>query len=58
MMLGENNSSSVERKLEIKLNLFLGEGDTEAISACKTPSKQIETRSSGSRIETTPPDRS
>ena len=44
MMLGGNNSNSIERKLEIVLNHSLGQGDTEAILTYKIPSQQIETK--------------
>ena len=40
MMLGGSNSNSVERKLEIVRNHFLGQGDTEAILTYKIPSQQ------------------
>ena len=57
IMLGGNNSNSIERKLEIVLNQSLGQGDTEAILTYKIPSLQLETRNIGCRIETTRSDR-
>ena len=57
MMLGGNNSNSIEKNLEIVLNHSLGPGDTEAILTYYFPSQQIETRNSGCRIETTRSDR-
>ena len=57
MMLGGNNSNSIEKNLEIVLNHSLGQGDTEAILTYKISSQQIETRKIGCRIETTRSDR-
>ena len=57
MVLGGNNSNSLERKLEILLNHYLVKGDTEAILTYKIPSQQIETKNIGCRIRTTRSDR-
>ena len=59
MMLGGNNSNSIEWKMEIVLNQSLGQGHTEAILTYKTPSQRIETKNIGCqcRIETTRLDR-
>ena len=57
MMLGGNNSNSLEKKLEIVINHSLGQGDTEAILTYTIPSQQFETRNTGCRIEITRSDR-
>ena len=57
MMLGGNNSNSIEKNLESVLNHSLGQGDTEAIFTYKNPSQQNGTRNIGCRIETTRSDR-
>ena len=41
MMLGGNNSSSIERKLEIVINHSLCQGDTEAILTFKTSHSKL-----------------
>ena len=53
MMLGGINSNSIERKFEIVINHSFGQGDTEAILTYKIPSRQIENKNIGCRIETT-----
>ena len=59
MIIGGNNSNSIEWKLKIVLNQPLGQGDTEALLTYKIPSQQIETKNFGChcRIETTMSDR-
>ena len=57
MMLGGNNSYSIERNFLIVLNHSLGQGDTEAILTFKMLSQQIETKNIGCRIKTTRSDR-
>ena len=57
IIIGGNNSNSIEKKLEIVINHSLGQGDTEATLTYKIPSQQIENRNIDCRIETIRSDR-